>query len=147
MTFDASVLTAPTSEANENLHRVLEEYLGNLRQAFPDDHLGKIRYLIKQAMSGGDCSIERVAQFLSVNKRTLQRQLNAQGTSYKELLQEVRFDIARQYLRQSNGSLTTLADMLCYSDLSTFSNAFRSLVGVSPREWRKRHAPGVEQPA
>jgi len=147
MTFDASILTAPISEANENLHRVLEEYLGNLQRAFPDDYLGKIRYLIKQAISTGDCSIERVAHFLALNKRTLQRQLNAQGTSYKELLKEVRFDIAKQYLRQSHGSLTTLADMLCYSDLSTFSNAFRSLFGVSPREWRKQHAPGIGQPA
>jgi AraC-like DNA-binding protein len=145
MTFDASLLEAPISEANQNLHRVLEDYLSNLQLAFPDDYLGKIRYLIKQAMSSGDCSIERVAHFLALNKRTLQRQLNAQDTSYKKLLQEVRFDMAQQYLRQSNGSLTTLADMLCYSDLSTFSNAFRSLFGVSPRKWRKQHAPGSMQ--
>lgn len=147
MTFDASILDAPISQANENLHRVLEEYLSNLQLAFPDDYLGKIRYLIKHAMSAGDCSIERVAHFLAVNKRTLQRQLSAQDTSYKQLLQEVRFDIALQYLRQSNGSLTTLANMLCYSDLSTFSSTFRSLFGVSPREWRKQHALTSEQPA
>jgi AraC-like DNA-binding protein len=147
MTFDPAILDARISQANPNLYRVLENYLSNLQLAFPDDYLGKIRYLIKQAMSTGDCSIERIAQFLAVNKRTLQRQLNAQDTSYKELLQEVRCDIAQQYLQQSTGSLTTLADMLCYSDLSTFSNAFRSLFGVSPREWRKRHAPGGTQPA
>jgi len=141
MTFDAAILDTPISQANQNLHRVLEEYLSNLKLAFPDDYCGQIRYLIKQAMSTGDCSIERVASFLAVNKRTLQRQLNTQDTSYKELLQEVRFDLAQQYLRQSSGSMTTLTDMLCYSDLSTFSNAFRNRFGMSPREWKKQLAP------
>lgn len=138
MTFDAAILDAPISKANQNLHRVLEDYLSNLQLAFADDYCGRIRYVIKQAMITGDCSIERVAKFLAVNKRTLQRQLSAQNTSYKDLLQEVRFDTARQYLRESSGSLTILTDMLGYSDLSTFSNAFRKRFGKSPREWRKQ---------
>ena len=58
----------------------------------------------------------------------------------KELLEEVRFDIAQCYIRKSNGSLTILADMLCYSDLSVFSNAFRQHHGISPREWKSQHA-------
>lgn len=73
-----------------------------------------------------------------MGKRTLQRQLKQHDTSYKDLLEEVRSDIARRYLRESSGSLTALADMLCYSDLSTLSTAFRQQHGVSPREWRRR---------
>lgn len=142
LTFDAALLDTPINQANQDLHRVLEDYLGNLQLAYPDDYCSQIRYLIKQAMSTGDCSIKRVAHFLSVNKRTLQRQLHALGTSYKELQQEVRFDIATQYLKQSNGSLTILTDMLCYADLSTFSSAFRCRFGMPPREWRKQHAAG-----
>ena len=141
MTFDAEILDTPISQANQNLHRVLEEYLSNLKLAFPDDYCGQIRHLIKQAMSTGDCSIERVADFLAVNKRTLQRQLKEHDTSYKALLEEVRFDIARRYLRESDGSLTTLADMLCYSELSAFSNAFRTRFGLSPREWKRQLLP------
>jgi AraC-like DNA-binding protein len=91
-------------------------------------------------LTTGDCSIERVANFLAINKRTLQRQLKVHGTNYKSLLEEVRFDIAQRYLRESNGSLTTLADMLCYSELSVFSNAFRQHHGMSPREWKKKQA-------
>lgn len=138
MTFDASLLDAPISASNHDLHCILQDYLNNLKQTFPDDYCSQIRYLIQQAMSAGDCSIERVADFLAVNKRTLQRQLREHDTSYKALLEEVRFDLARRYLRESGGSLTTLADMLCYSELSAFSNAFRIRFGMSPRAWKKQ---------
>ena len=93
-------------------------------------------------MYTGDCSIERVAGTLAVNKRTLQRRLKAEGTSFKALLDEVRFNAARKYLRESRGSLTALADMLCYADLSAFSNAFRQRFGVSPRAWKQQQDGG-----
>jgi AraC-like DNA-binding protein len=140
MSFDAAILDSPIREANPHLHSVLEQHLLNLSRDFSEDYCGQIRHLIRQALTTGDCSIERVAAFLAINKRSLQRKLKAHGTSYKELLQEVRFDIARRYLLESNGSLTALADMLCYAELSVFSNAFRQRFGISPREWKNRQA-------
>jgi len=142
MTFDADLLDTPIREANPQLHRVLEDHLGKLQRDFPSDYCGQIRYLINQAMTTGDCSIERVASHLAVNKRTLQRQLKSHDTSYKDLLEEVRFNIAQRYLREASGSLTALADMLCYSELSAFSNAFRQRFGMSPRDWKKQQAAG-----
>ena len=137
MTFDPDILDSPVRSANPHLHQVLEEHLSNLQRDYGDDYPGQIRHLIKQALTTGDCSIEKIAGFLAVNKRTLQRQLQAHNTSYKSQLEDVRFEIARRYLRESNGSLSALADMLCYSELSVFSNAFRQRYGVSPRAWRK----------
>ena len=140
MVFDAALLDKPIHEANPQLHRLLEEHLRHLQLNSSEDYCGQIRHLIQQAMSTGDCSIEKVAGFLAINKRTLQRQLKEHGTSYKQLLEEVRFNMARRYLSESSGSLTTLADMLCYSELSVFSNAFRRYHGVSAREWKKQQA-------
>ena len=116
------------------------EHLAMIKQSFPDNYPDQIRYLIRQALVTGDCSIERVADYLSVTKRTLQRRLKAEGTSYKTLLEEVRFNIATRYLLESTASLTTLADMLCYSELSAFSNAFKTQTGLSPRQWRAQYA-------
>ena len=138
MIFSDDLLKRPLSNANPHLHRLLEEHLSRLRDDYPNDYRGQVRHLIHQALTTGDCSIERVASHLAVGKRTLQRQLKDHGTSYKNLLAEVRFDIAKRYLRESSGSLTALADMLCYSDLSTFSTAFRQHQGVSARDWRKQ---------
>ncbi len=140
LTFDAAILDSPISESNPLLHRVLQDHLQMMQSQFPNDYCGQVRYLIQQAMTTGDCSIERVANSLAVNKRTLQRQLKTHDTSYKDMLEEVRFDIARGYLLESGGSLTALADMLGYSELSAFSNAFRQRHNVSPREWKKQHA-------
>ena len=136
--FRADILDRPLNNANPRLHRLLEEHLSSLKSTYPDDYCGQVRHLISQALSTGDCSIERVASHLAVGKRTLQRQLKQHDTSYKDLLEEVRSDIARRYLRESSGSVSALADMLCYSDLSTFSTAFRQQHGVSPRDWRKQ---------
>lgn len=139
ITFDPSILDSPISTANPHLHQVLEDHLRTLQQDYGDDYPAQIRHLIKQALTTGDCSIEKVAGFLAVNKRSLQRKLQAHNTSYKTLLEDVRFEIARRYLSESNGSLSTLADMLCYSELSVFSNAFRQRYGMSPRDWKKQH--------
>jgi AraC-like DNA-binding protein len=136
--FKADILDRPLNNANPQLQRLLEEHLGSLKRSYPDDYCGQVKHLIKQALTTGDCSIERVASHLAVGKRTLQRQLKNHNTSYKDLLEEVRSDIAKHYLRESSGSLTALADMLCYSDLSTFSTAFRQRHGLSPRDWRKQ---------
>jgi len=144
---DARFLDIPLNEANPQLHRVLESHLRDLQTSFPNDYRAQVSYLIKQALPTGDCSIERVSGFLSVNKRTLQRKLQAQGINYKKLQDEVRFEIARNYLQETAGSLTVLAHMLCYSELSVFSTAFRAHHGVSPTIWKQQtgvaQAPGA----
>jgi AraC-like DNA-binding protein len=139
MTFDARLLDSKLAGANEHLHAILEQQLSALQRDFPDDFPAQVRQLIRRALKAGDCSVDRVANYLSMNKRTLQRQLKALGTSYKFLLDEVRMDIAQRYLRESSGSLTNLADMLCYTELSAFSNAFKARLGQSPRQWQKAH--------
>jgi AraC-like DNA-binding protein len=139
-TFPEDTLARKISNADSELHRVLEQHLSMIKQSFPDSYSDQIRYLIRQALVTGDCSIERVAGYLSITKRTLQRRLKSQGTSYKALLEEVRFNIASRYLLDSAASLTTLADMLGYSELSAFSNAFKARTGLSPRQWRAQYA-------
>ena len=86
--------------------------------------------------------MDRVAAYLSVTKRTLQRQLKAEGVAYKDLLAEVRMNMATSYLLETNASITALADMLGYAELSVFSNAFRKSMGVSPRAWRDGRPSG-----
>jgi len=136
--FDPAILDRQIDQANPELHRVLEQHLWHMQREYPDDYCGQIKYLINQTLTTGDCSVERVANYLAQNKRTLQRKLKTNGTTYQQLLDDVRFDIAKRYLRESNGSLTALSDMLCYANLSNFSAAFRQRHGVSPRDWKKQ---------
>ena len=135
---EAAILDVPIDKANSKLHQVLAAHLSEVQRTYSDDYGARVSYLIKQGLMSGDCSVERVSGFMAINKRTLQRKLASLDTSYKILLDEVRFEIACNYLRESTGSLTLLAHMLCYSELSVFSSAFRQRYGVSPRAWKKQ---------
>ena len=78
---------------------------------------------------------------LSLAPRTLQRRLQSRGTSFSKLLEDVRIETARRHLANSQLSLTQLAAILGYSDLSAFSRAFRRRIGKSPQQWQKSNVP------
>lgn len=140
MAFDPAILDQPILKADPQRHSLLQEQLQDKEDSFREDYCSQLRYLIRLAISAGDCSIEKVANTLDINKRTLQRHLRCHNTSFQELLEEVRFNLAKRYLLESNGSLTTLTYMLGYSEPSAFSNAFRRQYGVSPKQWRLQHS-------
>lgn len=140
MVFPAETLAVKISAADDRLHKILQEHLALVKASYPDNYPDQVKHLIRQALLTGDCSVDRVAGYLSITKRTLQRQLKTADTAYKELLEEVRFDMATRYLVDSNSPLSVLADMLGYSELSAFSNAFKLKTGMSPRAWRVQYA-------
>jgi len=78
-----------------------------------------------------------VADYMMLSRRTLQRHLADEGTSFQQLLKNTRKTMATRYLRESDVSLTQLSGMLGYGDLVAFSRAFHRWYGKSPRQWRK----------
>jgi AraC-like DNA-binding protein len=92
-------------------------------------------------MKSESCSLSRVANYLAMTPRTLQRRLSADGTSFQAELDEVRNRVAIRYLEQTQMPLTNVSAMLGYADLAAFSRAFRRRNGVSPSGWRQKHQP------
>ncbi len=86
--------------------------------------------------------IDQVAAKLHVSVRTLRRRLDEEGCSYRELLEEVRFQLAKEYLLDTRLPLAEIADLLGYTEAGNFSHAFRRWSGHSPRGFRKTHAAG-----
>jgi AraC-like DNA-binding protein len=84
----------------------------------------------------GQCSGDSLAQMLSLGRRTLNRRLRAQGTTFQMLLDEVRFDVARQLLAHTHTPLDQIASALCYADVSGFMHAFRRWTGTTPAQYR-----------
>jgi len=74
-----------------------------------------------------------------MHPRTLNRRLRDQATSFKTLIDETRYEIARQLLRDSPLSLLEVALTLGYADESAFSRAFRRWSGTCPAVWRTGH--------
>jgi AraC-like DNA-binding protein len=82
-------------------------------------------------------TIRAVAKELAVSVRTLQRRLDEEGTTFLEVLDGVREEIARASLRRSDEPLALLAERLGFSDLATFTRAFKRWTGQPPGMFRR----------
>jgi len=101
------------------------------------DLVRQVRTLILQTLGSDEHTIDTVAAFLGLHKRTLQRRLKREDTSFKYLLMETRTNTASWLLQASNMDVTLMSQILGYSDVSAFSRAFSMATGYSPRAWRK----------
>lgn len=96
----------------------------------------RVRSAIVRALPRDLPDLERVAQTLSSTKRTLQRRLAEEGTSFEEIFDAVRRELAERYLNERRLSVQECAFLLGYSDLSAFHRAFSRWHGVSPTRFR-----------
>jgi AraC-like DNA-binding protein len=121
------------------LYAILERHAREVlaRVPKPTGPIDRTRSAIAETLRDGDAGIERTASRLGVSVRSLQRQLAAEGSSYKEALDAVREDLARTYLATDGPSLAEVAYLLGYSDPSAFHRAFRRWTGVTPLEYRR----------
>ncbi|MFC3606700.1 helix-turn-helix transcriptional regulator [Stutzerimonas tarimensis] len=91
-----------------------------------------------ELLDEGTASLESLAERLRLPSWTLQRRLGEHGLTFTLLLDQVRRERALLYLRQRGVSLSEMALLLGYSELSAFSRAFRRWFGMSPLQWRRR---------
>lgn len=103
-----------------------------------DDIIARVRALFVELLPSGECDKEKVAAQLNMSERSLQSKLAARNTSYRNLLNETRQELAVQYISQGLHSVSEVTYLLGFADISSFSRAFRSWVGVSPSEYRDR---------
>lgn len=90
-----------------------------------------------EALPIGAVAIDDVAGRLGVSKRTLQRKLSEDGTSYQKQLNHVRELLAKRYLTTTSMRSNEIAFMLGYLELNSFLHAFNTWTGLSPSEYRK----------
>ena len=143
--FDVGILDIPLTDNDERVVTVLSEYLDSSMPDTDDAYIERVKGIIRTSMLTGDCCIDTVARNLSTSRRSLQRGLEQHGLTFKALLDEVRFAEATRFLAESRISMNQLADMLAYSDLSSFSRAFKQRFGQSPRQWQannRSNSPG-----
>ena len=93
---------------------------------------------ITSILGTGQCSQESVANSLQLNPKKMQRQLGKEGTTFSELLENVRQRIARQLLFETDAAITQIAGLLDYASPGPFIVAFQRWEGVSPLQYRKK---------
>jgi AraC-like DNA-binding protein len=102
------------------------------------DLLSTLRAVLSAYLQDGPLAIDEVAEMAGISARTLQRRLRQAGMSFSELLQQVRFERAASFLRESDVTILEVALQVGYEDPSHFSRAFRRLAGVSPKQYRQQ---------
>ena len=101
-----------------------------------------VRKVLYVQLPLGRTSIEQTAQGLGLHVRTLQRQLAADGVAFSGLVNEVRCDLVLRYLAQPGHSLTRVAELVGYGQLSSFTRWFITQFQETPSEWRRRRRQG-----
>ncbi|MDP1826042.1 MAG: AraC family transcriptional regulator ligand-binding domain-containing protein [Archangium sp.] len=133
-----SLLDGPVHGGDAALYTFLEEHAVAALASRPrtDDLIDKVRHQIREALKQGEPNVERLATRLNMSGRTLQRRLSDLKTSFQEVLDLVRFDLARAYLKDVRLDVSQVAYLLGYSELRAFDRAFRRWADKSPTEWR-----------
>lgn len=98
-----------------------------------------LRTLLLRGKGSGD----DVAQALAIHRRTLNRRLSAEGTTFQKVLDQVRCAVAKELLGDSDISIAEIAALLKYADYVSFTRAFKRWTRTSPGAWRKAARRGA----
>ena len=122
--------------ANKELAKANDEVAMQYMQRL--DHskfAGRVRSALVEQLPAGEPSQETVAKMLDTSVRTLQRRLNDEQTSYKEILDDTRRHLALRYVKQKRFPIGEIAYLLGFSDPSNFSRAFKRWTGRAPTSY------------
>ncbi|WP_228893375.1 AraC family transcriptional regulator [Pseudoduganella aquatica] len=137
--FDAQLLAWPVPNADVGMYPVLRQHAEQLllQRAQADAGIAaQVREAIVRGLPQGQARLAPVAQELGLSPRTLQRKLSDAGVNFQQVLDQTRFALAREYLRQPGLGLVDIAFLLGYQEQSAFNHAFREWAGVNPGAWR-----------
>ncbi len=113
-----------------------EKYLRSLYNQ--DDIAGELKRKLADLMASGEANADAACRALKLSRRTLQRRLKAEKTSFQKVLQEVRAVLAVNYLSDERLKSLEIAMLLGYSNISTFTTAFKSWYDMPPATYRQK---------
>ncbi len=138
LVFNAAYLDWPVLSSNANLLSFFEQQadamLGTLNGS--DRYTSKVAYLIAEHLQGELPKIDAIASELAISIRQLQRELQAEGTSFQQLLDKTRKELALRHLEDPKFSIHDIAFLLGFSEPSAFNRAFKRWTGKPPRCYR-----------
>ncbi len=144
LTFVGSIKDITVTSADPYLNELL---LVNCEQAL--SHRPTIRGALRSAVENaivpllphGKVRASEIAARLGLSQRTSSRRLALEGVTFSEVLESLRSDLARQYLSDPDLSISRIAWLLGYQQVSAFTHAFKRRTGKTPREARARKTP------
>ncbi|MEP3330838.1 AraC family transcriptional regulator ligand-binding domain-containing protein [Sedimentitalea sp.] len=137
--FEPSALDLPLATADHELYSVLRQYAEDVldrKRRNSSALIVDVERAIAARLASGEANQDRIAREMGFSSRTLARRLEQEGTTFFRTLQDLRESLAINYLKNSDLGLGEIAYLLGYSNLSSFTDAFKRWVGVSPGRYR-----------
>ncbi len=135
--FDKDSLRAPlphgTPDVAKATDRIAEQYIETLD---PHKVASQVKRLLIDLLPSGKADQDLVSSRLNRSASTLHRQLQAEGMSYRDVLESTRRSLAENYLRDQKHSHAQIAYLLGFSDQSNFSRAFKRWTLLTPRQFQ-----------
>jgi AraC-like DNA-binding protein len=137
--FPQSIANIPVVSADSYLNKLL---IANCEEALSHRlaKQGPFRVVVENAivplLPHGNARESEIASRCGVSRRTLVRRLTSESLTFSEVLNELRSDLARQYLADHGLSISQIAWLLGYQSVSAFTEAFKRWTGKTPREVR-----------
>lgn len=139
LTFRTEDAQRSFTDANRELAISNDHFLDDMLQELQSpDIVTLVKKAVVKDLPSGAPPADEMAKKLHMSGRTLQRRLAEEGTNYRDLVFEVRRDLAEKYIRDRRVSLAEISYLLGFSDTSSFSRAFRRWNGAPPKEYRER---------
>lgn len=139
-------LMCPVVDPDARVYEMATSYIENRYPQVDASIQARVRSLIEHYIGGRDCTNERIAADFCLHPRTLQRRLRAEGTSFEDLKDEIRRELALRYIQKDDMPLKRVAEKLGYAETSVLSRSCFRWFAVSPRELRLQYRAGAAQP-
>ncbi|MDP4003248.1 AraC family transcriptional regulator [Methylobacterium sp. NEAU K] len=146
--FSSRLLEQPIAGADRAAHRTAEHRIRQFGAAVPLQMSQQLRRLLREEFFQNPWSGNAVARHLAVHRRTLSRRLRTEGTSFRSVATQIRFERAKQLLADTNMTLAHISACLGFSEAAAFTHAFRRWSGTTPSIWRhaSRHPETAADP-
>ncbi|WP_336489593.1 AraC family transcriptional regulator [Methylobacterium nigriterrae] len=141
LVFSAELLAQRIAGADPAVRQRVEERICRLEAAEPSSLTDKLREYLQTVVTRQRCKAEGVARLRLVNRRTLSRHLQAEGTSFRRLANEAQFRVAKKLLADTCMTLAQISATLSFSEPAAFTHAFRRWAGMTPSAWRQANRP------
>ncbi len=119
--------------------QLIEQAEKYLRSIYEQDNIAEqLMRKLTELLAAGEANADAACRALRLSRRTLQRRLRAEKTSFQKVLNEARAVLAVNYLSDERLKSLDVAMLLGYSSISSFTTAFKSWYDMPPAEYRQR---------
>ncbi len=137
LVYPRAALMKPIPTADPALHADINKFIAERWNCLQPDIVDRVMRVLVPSVLAGSPSLKTTADLLVMHPRTLNRALQTRGLSFRDTVNEARFEMACQLLRDTRVTVGSLARILGYSEVSAFTRFFTGMSGQPPSDWKQ----------